>query len=476
MFRWFPSSTSLIGFFESWRRQAQAFASLQSPEQCRRHRVDLPTPVKPQRMSRGVLLTCSFLSKVSNHLRAVSHYLNNKISKPTYRRSQTLHWISCRMVWFSTSLLAASRRRLQYQRSGNNETPLARDDLNSDVIVAQVPRDDAAQGQDAPDVSDVLMPDAPTVHEIATPRRKIGGRCRKLQYGVGRQRSSKYDDQDHPIPCRSCVTLEFLLLLTSKLPFQMCLAKQSYTLLRKPMRISQLSSPSGTPAPRSTEYITIQLTPKSVPTVGWIRVVPCQRVDFQLLLAQYFVQSWRSFAHITIRVLNFSPTWTTGICGLNRNNCYRQLLTSLQPPDQSTLLYSRPRLQYGKVLARTPSHLNSKTRSHSPSAAWVDIDKSMETLSKDFLIWVGRPPWRKQHNAFRRLPPHLQTLTLATSQSSTSSLHTLGFVGRIHFHPKTISSTDTFIQTRFHPMTLSSKNGFIQLHFHPKHFHPILTQ
>ena len=34
--------------------------------------------------------------------------------------------------------------------------------------------------------------------------------------------------------------------------------------------------------------------------------------------------------------------------------------------------------------------------------------------------------------------------------------------GRIHFHPISISSTDTFIQTRFHPMTLSSKNGFIQ--------------
>ena len=47
--------------------------------------------------------------------------------------------------------------------------------------------------------------------------------------------------------------------------------------------------------------------------------------------------------------------------------------------------------------------------------------------------------------------------------------------GRIHLHPKSISSTDTFIQTRFHPMTLSSKNGFIQWHFHPKHFHPILT-
>ena len=34
----------------------------------------------------------------------------------------------------------------------------------------------------------------------------------------------------------------------------------------------------------------------------------------------------------------------------------------------------------------------------------------------------------------------------------------LGFrVGRTHFHPKTVSSTDTFIQTQFHPMTLSYK-------------------
>ena len=72
----------------------------------------------------------------------------------------------------------------QYQPAGNNETPLARDDLNSDVIVnAQlthlISRDDAPQGQDAPNVSDVPMPDAPAAHDIATPRRIIGGRCRK---------------------------------------------------------------------------------------------------------------------------------------------------------------------------------------------------------------------------------------------------------------------------------------------------------
>ena len=35
----------------------------------------------------------------------------------------------------------------------------------------------------------------------------------------------------------------------------------------------------------------------------------------------------------------------------------------------------------------------------------------METLSPVLLFWESRPPWRKQHNAFRKLPPHLQTLT-----------------------------------------------------------------
>ena len=72
----------------------------------------------------------------------------------------------------------------QYQPAGNNETPLAGEDLNSDVIVnAQlthlISRDDAPQGQDAPNVPGVPMPDAPAVHDIATPRRIIGGRCRK---------------------------------------------------------------------------------------------------------------------------------------------------------------------------------------------------------------------------------------------------------------------------------------------------------
>ena len=48
----------------------------------------------------------------------------------------------------------------------------------------------------------------------------------------------------------------------------------------------------------------------------------------------------------------------------------------------------------------------------------------------------------------------------ASSQVGVRSL------GRIRFHPKTISSTDTFIQTQFHPMnihpeTVSSTNSHV---------------
>lgn len=72
----------------------------------------------------------------------------------------------------------------QHQPTGDSDTPLAGADLNSDAIVdAQlthlISRDDASQAQAAPVVPDVPMPDAPAVHDIATPRRAVGGRCRK---------------------------------------------------------------------------------------------------------------------------------------------------------------------------------------------------------------------------------------------------------------------------------------------------------
>ena len=52
-----------------------------------------------------------------------------------------------------------------------------------------------------------------------------------------------------------------------------------------------------------------------------------------------------------------------------------------------------------------------------------------------------------------------------TPHHTTHTPHTdvvFFFFGRKHFHPKSISSTDTFIQTRFHPMNFSSNDIFIQ--------------
>ena len=95
---------------------------------------------------------------------------------------------------------------------------------------------------------------------------------------------------------------------------------------------------------------TVLPTPISVPTAGWIRVVLCQRVDFQLPLTPYSIQFWRNFAHITTHALNSLPIWTTGTSVF-----YRQSLSSQQPPDQSTLLCSPPRHRCGKTLARTHS-------------------------------------------------------------------------------------------------------------------------
>ena len=68
--------------------------------------------------------------------------------------------------------------------TGNNETPIAGDDLNSDAVVNDqlthlISRDDQAQGQSASSNQDAFMPDASTVHDIVAPRRTIGGRCRK---------------------------------------------------------------------------------------------------------------------------------------------------------------------------------------------------------------------------------------------------------------------------------------------------------
>ena len=61
----------------------------------------------------------------------------------------------------------------QYQPTGNDQTSLAGNDLNSTAIV---------DAQLTPPVSrndDTEMPAAPLTHDISTPCRRIGGRCRK---------------------------------------------------------------------------------------------------------------------------------------------------------------------------------------------------------------------------------------------------------------------------------------------------------
>ena len=92
-----------------------------------------------------------------------------------------------------------------------------------------------------------------------------------LQYGVGR-------------PDGANTMIKTIQYLAEAEPSKMCLAEQCCTVSRKPMRILQLSSLSGTPATRSTDCTTILPTPRLVPTVGWIRAVLCQRVAFQLPL------------------------------------------------------------------------------------------------------------------------------------------------------------------------------------------------
>ena len=184
----FSNRTSLICLFQPWRQQA--FSILASPEKSRRLRVGLPTPVKSEKTHRVTLTWCSLPSTNSSHPRATSHCLNNRISSAAHRRSQPLHWTSHRTDRFSTSLLETTRSRLLRMpwvstsllgtmRHHSQETILTLTSSINSQLTHLISRDDAAQGQDAPNVPDAPMPDAPTVHDIATPRRMIGGGCRK---------------------------------------------------------------------------------------------------------------------------------------------------------------------------------------------------------------------------------------------------------------------------------------------------------
>ena len=97
-------------------------------------------------------------------------------------------------------------------------------------------------------------------------------------------------------------------------------------------------------------------------------------------------------------------------------------------------------------------------------AAEAAVDKEWEKLekfpawdltevrSKKEVIDEARTSGGKVHFASSMDICHLKNAELEAKHQKN---------GRIHFHPQTFSSNDTFIQKQFHPMTLSSKNCFM---------------
>ena len=172
------------------------------------------------------------------------------------------------------------------------------------------------------------------------------------------------------------------------------------------MRILQLSSPSGTTGTTEhrmhydSAYTKIsadsgrdQGCPQSA--CGFSAVVDTELRSVMAQLCTHYDTGAKLFANLDDWCLWIKPQHLL------------QTIAAITTATRSVNLpYSPPRHKKGKALVRTPFHLSSKTRSHSHSVAWVDIFKSMETLSPALSFWESRPPWRKQHNVFRKLPPH----------------------------------------------------------------------
>ena len=69
--------------------------------------------------------------------------------------------------------------QVQYQPSGNDQASSNSTTIVDAQLTPPISSDDDAQTQDASHDDDAPMPEAPAAHDIATPRRQIGGRCRK---------------------------------------------------------------------------------------------------------------------------------------------------------------------------------------------------------------------------------------------------------------------------------------------------------
>ena len=181
----FPSSTFLIRLFEPWRRLP--CANLASPRQGRRISVGLPTPDKSQKMGRRVFVS-EHEQQSSASILTLPQQQDQQAGIQTQSASSSLDQPQSGLGQYQPTgnnpPPLATGTPAQYHPAGNDQTSLAESDLISTAIVeAQltpiISRDDSAQRQVAPRDEDAPMPDAPVVHDIATPRRMIGGRCRK---------------------------------------------------------------------------------------------------------------------------------------------------------------------------------------------------------------------------------------------------------------------------------------------------------
>ena len=184
---WFPNSTFPICLFEPWRRQP--CAGLPSPRQAGRliRVFFFFTLDKSQKMGRPAFVLASeheqqspasslTLPQQQDHQTSMqTQSASSQLDQPQgglgYQPTgydSTRH----RVGWASASPLGTIRPHLQETTSTATATVDAQ--LTPPII-----QHDDTQRRGAPRVQDAPMPDAPAVHDIDTPRRQIGSRCRK---------------------------------------------------------------------------------------------------------------------------------------------------------------------------------------------------------------------------------------------------------------------------------------------------------
>ena len=182
----------------------------------------------------------------------------------------------------------------------------------------------------------------------------------------------------------------------------MSLAEQCCTASRKPMRIMQLPSPSGTPAPRSTECTTILLTPKISANSGVDQGCPLSKSGFSAVvdpvlrsvmaqLCTHYVSGAKLFAYLDEWYLWIKP------------QCLPQTIAVITAATRSVnLALQSTKTQVWKGSCHDPiaPEFQAKvTLTLSCFGGHLQIHGDTE-LSP---VVVG-------DNAVRKSPPHLQTL------------------------------------------------------------------